>query len=180
MKIQHISKDPRWQAAQAKLQELRQQLAEATEAAAKLRNSNYSDYRLTLEDEAQSLLNGKAIRETSGSVEVAALARRCEILREAIRIQELEVARVRNEVSREICEAIRPEYEILAHAVVDAVKVLRDAVGSEFRLRSEMEAADLAFASTIPLCVYPMGEYCHDFMARVDSFLSQAATNGYE
>jgi hypothetical protein len=180
MKIQHISKDPRWKAAQAKLEDLRAQLAQATEAAHKFRNSSFADYRATLEDEAQAILEGRPVRESPVNVEADAMARRCTILREAIRLQELEVARVRNDVSAEICSKIRPEYEILAHEVVRCVKALRDAVGSEFRLRSEMEAADLAFVSTIPLCVYPAGQYYHDFIGVVDGFLAEAAAKGYE
>lgn len=180
MKIQHISKDPRWLAAQAKLQDLRQQLAEATEAAHNLRNSNYEDYRQTLEGEAQVVLDGKPVRETSVNVEAEALSRRCSILRRAIEIQEQEVSRVKSEVSTEICEAARPEYEILANDVVQAVKVLRDALASEFRLRSELDAADVSFTSAIRVCAFPIGQMHGDFVLGIENFLSQAAANGYE
>lgn len=180
MKIQHISADPRMQAAQAKLQDLRQQLAEATETAHKLRNANYADYRQTLEDEAQAILDGKPVRETSVNVESEALARKCSILRRAIEIQEQEVARVKSEVSTEICEAAAPEYVVLAHAVVDAVKVLRDALDSEFQIRNELDLADVSFTSAIRPCVFPLGQVHGDFMLGIENFLRQAAANGYE
>ena len=180
MKIQHISTDPRMQAAQAKLQELRQQLAEATDAKHRLHHSNFKDYQATLENEAQAVLEGRPIRETSVNVESEALARKCSILREAIRLQEQEVARVKSEVSTEICEAAAPEYETLANNVVQAVKTLRDALASEHRLRSELDLADVSFTSAIRVCSFPLDQGHGLFMLGIENFLSQAAMRGYE
>ena len=150
---------PEWVQAEEKFIELqteRDQYAKDQRDTETIKNRLAEERSSLLEREAQAMLGGEQVGAADIQDlydKIANYARRHQVVCKAIEIHKKNMADLRGKLSREILEALKPEYKELQIAIAKKAIELATLTEEENKFRDELEAGGilLCFMATNPL-----------------------------
>lgn len=179
IRIGRFSDFPEWVEAKGKLDILEAELRDLPEKIykTKIRVRDYL-HRKEIDAQVDALLNGEAQPAGPDAEEIYRLEWKEPILRRAIDKQRMMVAEIESRLSREICEAIKPDYERRARTLVECAQAFQEAIEAEAAIREELILHDIRFTSMLPPCCVD-GNRRQPVLAAITALLNNARVNGY-
>jgi len=153
-----LERDPRYAVAKARLTELNSQLATAEKVRAELLDTlgSLAAGRAAdaIANEAQALLSGaraqEAVRREELTQTLGGVEHQIAVVRQAIAMQRDDiVAKLKSEVSRAICEDVKPHRHAILRKMAAAAMALAEICREERELREELIDNDVLFSATL-------------------------------
>ena len=179
--ITRLADSPEWQALQTQENDLKLRLnAIEREVSEAISKQGVSDAGDRLSREVIAYLNGEQPGPSRNSQEIMDdLFHRRKIATKALELHRQKMREVETRLSREICKALRPEYQKLVRAVADAALELDRAMEAERSFRDELYVGGVQYAgSLVPVVFHGIGRMDED-NSRINRFFKEARQGGY-
>lgn len=179
--IKRLTDSPEWQALQNQETDLKVRLNEIeAEVQAAIAKQGTTDGADRLSREVVAYLNGEPTGPARNNQEALDdLFYRRKIAQRALQLHQQRMKEVETRLSREICKALRPEYQKLVRAVADAAIALDAAMQAEKDFRDELYMGGVQYAGSLtPVVFHGVGRMSED-NSRINRFFKDARQGGY-
>jgi len=177
-----LRRDLEYRDADARLQSLRGDYAQCEREINSIEAARARQFREseTLTARAEAMLDGRPEPEAEPSREQLSEAYDQRVLlREAIRLQELRLQGIRQRVSAEICEELKPRHRQIVQNVAATLQALARALAKEQDFRDALNSADISFAAALrPMPLRPAIGRLADPYSHVSRWLAEAEEYG--
>lgn len=168
---------PEYRQQKGKLAEMQAELRKNQEQQRHLKERPRKSYEDETRERAKAYLSGEEMNTDSAKKTMADLQGKEAILKEAIRMQEGIVSKLKGELSAKICKILRPGYAANVKKMCEGLKLLKEGAKKERELRYRLITGDVSFNANLPPRVFL--PFVEDLDQRIDNFLAEVAASGF-